>query len=67
MPHPSMAITTSTPDQRIARLLAEGARILAVHPGQPGIDVTHDIVGLLELSRNAPGGLECAGGPEEDR
>ncbi len=62
-----MAITTSTPDQRITRLLAEGARILAVHPGQPGIDVTHDIVGLLEVCRGAAERLECAGGPVEDQ
>ena len=46
-----MAITTTTPAQRLKRLLNEGATILAVHPGQPGIDVTNDIVGLLEAAR----------------
>lgn len=62
-----MAVTTTTPDQRITGLLAEGARLLAEKPGQPGINVTHDIVGLLESRRGAPDRLECAGGPAEDR
>ena len=44
-----MAANTTTPVKRITRLLGEGVRILAVHPGQPGIDVTHDITGLLEM------------------
>ena len=44
-----MAINTTTPAKRLKRLLKEGAKIVAVHPGQPGIDVTHDIVGLLEV------------------
>jgi hypothetical protein len=40
--------TSTTPAKRIARLLGEGVRILAVHGSGPGIDVTHDITGLLD-------------------
>ena len=47
-----MAINPSTPALRIARLLGEGARILAVHPGQAGIDITHDITALLEAAND---------------
>lgn len=47
-----MAINPSTPALRIARLLGEGARILAIHPGQAGIDITHDITALLEAANN---------------
>ncbi len=61
------AIMTSTPDQRITRLLAEGATILAAQGSTPGIDITHDIVGLLELARSASDDLGCAAGPAEDR
>ena len=43
-----MASNTTTPAQQLKRLMSEGT---AVHPGQPGIDVTHDIVGLLEAAR----------------
>ena len=45
-----MATTSSTPALRIARLLKEGARILAVHPGQAGIDISHDLITLLEAA-----------------
>jgi len=45
-----MAANPTTPALRIARLLNEGARILAIHPGQAGIDVTHDITALLEAA-----------------
>lgn len=41
----------STPLERITRLLNEGVSFLAIHPGSPGIDVTFDIVGLLEAAR----------------
>ena len=57
-----MATNTTTPAQRLKRLLNEGARILAVHQGQPGIDVTHDIVGLLEAARKTSDG---SGSPQE--
>lgn len=50
-PDCTMAINPSTPAVRIARLLGEGTRILAVHPGQPGIDVTYDITALLEAAQ----------------
>ncbi|MEO5714660.1 MAG: hypothetical protein ABIT37_14330 [Luteolibacter sp.] len=48
-----MAPNTTTPVQRINRLLGEGARIVAIHPGESGIDVTHDITGLLEMASEA--------------
>jgi hypothetical protein len=49
-----MATHPTTPARRISRLLQEGARLLAVHPGQAGgIDVTHDIIGLLDAAREA--------------
>lgn len=54
-----MATHTTTPAQRLKRLLSEGARILAVHPGEPGIDVTHDIVGLLDAVRKPSGGSQA--------
>lgn len=57
-----MATNTTTPAQRLTRLLHEGARILAVHPGEPGIDVTHDIVGLLEAVGETSDG---SGSPQE--
>lgn len=62
----SMAITTSKSNQRMARLLAEGASIVAVHAGKPGIDITPDVVGLLELCRGASEGLERGSAPAED-
>lgn len=49
-----MATNPTTPTQRITRLLGEGVRILAVHQGDAGIDITHDITGLLEQLRNSP-------------
>jgi len=51
--------TSTTPAKRIARLLGEGVRILAVHGSGPGIDVTHDITGLLDaLSKSGNGAAE---------
>jgi hypothetical protein len=43
--------TFTTPEKRISRLLGEGVRILAVHGSGSGIDITHDITGLLEELR----------------
>ncbi len=51
---------TTTPAQRITRLLNEGAEILAIYPGDSGIDVTHDIVGLLDAVRGAEKSKELA-------
>ena len=57
---PPKTAKTTTPDQRITRLLNEGVRILAVYPGDPGIDITHDIVGLLEALRGTAKSEELA-------
>ncbi len=47
-------MSTTTPAARLTRLLAEGARILAVQGNDDGIDITHDVQGLLaELERLA--------------
>lgn len=48
----SMAVIATSTKQRLTRLLGKGALILAVQPGQPEIDITRDIVRLLELSRD---------------
>jgi hypothetical protein len=45
---PAMPIDLATPELRITRILAEGAIILAVHSGKSAIDITDEIVGLLE-------------------
>ncbi len=58
---PLTTAKTTTPAQRITRLLNEGAKILAIYPGDSGIDVTHDIVGLLEEVRGAEKTEELAG------
>lgn len=47
-----MAVIATSTKQRLTRLLGKGALILAVQPGQPEIDITRDIVRLLELSRD---------------
>lgn len=39
--------TATTPAQRVARMLREGARLILVPPGQVGIDLTPDILALL--------------------
>ena len=40
--------TVTTPTQRVARMLREGARLILVPPGQVGIDLTPDILALVE-------------------
>ena len=59
----------STPATRLTRLLAEGARILAIQGNDGGIDITHDIQGLLaELEKPSGAPLRAApavaAGPE---
>jgi hypothetical protein len=39
--------TITTPAQRLERMLREGARLMALCPGQTSIDVTPDIMALL--------------------
>jgi hypothetical protein len=40
--------TITTPFQRLQRMLKEGSRLLAVRQGQVSIDVTPDIIALLD-------------------
>ena len=42
---------TTTPPDRIRRILSEGARFTATCPQQTTIDVTPDIVALLDADR----------------
>ena len=39
---------TTTPAQRLHRVLGEGARLMALCPGQTSIDMTPDIMALLD-------------------
>lgn len=52
-----MAITT-TPAQRLQRVIGEGARLMALCPGQTSIDVTPDIMALLDGIQNPGRGFE---------
>ena len=46
----------TTPVQRLTRLLSEGARLVAVQPGQTSIDVTPDMIALLDgVQARGPG------------
>jgi hypothetical protein len=38
----------TTPAQRLHRVLGEGARLMALCPGQTSIDMTPDIIALLD-------------------
>jgi hypothetical protein len=40
--------TITTPAQRLGRMLSEGVRLMAVHPGQTSLDVTPDIIAMLD-------------------
>jgi len=44
----TMPINTTTPFHRVTRMLREGVRLMAVQRGQTSIDVTPDIVALLD-------------------
>jgi hypothetical protein len=52
-----MAITT-TPAQRLQRVIGEGARLMALCPGQTSIDVTPDIMALLDGIQTTDRGFE---------
>lgn len=44
----TMSINTTTPVHRVTRMLREGVRLIAVQRGQTSIDVTPDIIALLD-------------------
>lgn len=49
---------TTTPAQRLHRVLGEGARLMAMCPGQTSIDMTPDIIALLDGVRTGSAGFE---------
>ena len=44
----TMPLYTTAPGHRVKRMLSEGFRLLAVQQGQVSIDVTPDIIALLD-------------------
>ncbi len=44
----TMPLNTTTPVHRVTRILREGARLIAVQHGQASIDVTPDIIAMLD-------------------
>lgn len=53
-----MPINTTTPVHRVTRMLREGARLIAVQQGQTSIDVTPDIMAMLDGIPPGSDGLE---------
>jgi hypothetical protein len=49
---------TTTPAQRLHRVLGEGARLIAMCPGQTSIDMTPDVIALLDGVQSRPKGFE---------
>jgi len=43
-----MPLNATTPVHRVTRMLNEGVRLMAVQHGQTSIDVTPDIIALLD-------------------
>jgi hypothetical protein len=52
--------TITTPAQRLERMLREGARLMALCPGQTSIDVTPDIIAMLDGVQTGGPGCEPA-------
>ena len=48
----------TTPAHRLHRVLGEGARLIAMCPGQTSIDMTPDIIALLDGVQSRPVGFE---------
>ena len=48
----------STPTQRLARLLNEGARFMVALPGQASIDLTSDVIAAIAEVQTGPDGFE---------
>jgi hypothetical protein len=53
--------TITTPAQRLERMLREGARLMALCPGQTSIDVTPDIMAMLDGVQTTGQGCEAGG------
>ncbi len=56
-----MPLNTTTPVHRVTRMLSEGVRLMAVQRGQTSIDVTPDIIALLDGAGEANA---CAHDPD---
>jgi hypothetical protein len=59
--------TPTKPARQIARLLREGARLVLIPPGQVGIDLTPDILALLDGVQTGAGGCKTGGNLFEPR
>jgi hypothetical protein len=55
-----MPLNTTTPVHRVTRILREGARLIAVQHGQASIDLTPDVIALLDGVQKVSGGFEPA-------
>ena len=53
-----MPLNTTTPVHRVKRMLHEGARLIAVQHGQASIDVTPDIIAMLDGVQTGSNGFE---------
>ena len=53
-----MPLNTTTPVHRVTRILREGARLIAVQHGQASIDVTPDIIAMLDGVQTVSNGFE---------
>jgi len=52
-----MPLNTTTPVHRVTRMLREGARLIAVQHGQASIDVTPDIIAMLDGVQSGSNGI----------
>ncbi len=52
--------TITSPAQRLERMLSEGARLMALCPGQISIDITPDVMALLGEAKADPQPLDGA-------
>ncbi len=53
-----MPLNATTPIHRVTRMLREGARMIAVQQGQTSIDVTPDIIAMLDGVQTGADGFE---------
>ncbi len=53
-----MPLNTTTPVHRVTGMLREGARLIAVQHGQASIDVTPDIIAMLDGVQSGSNGFE---------
>ena len=56
-----MPLNATTPVHRVTRMLNEGVRLVAVQRGQTSIDVTPDIIALLDQESSSSKKLDKIG------